>query len=246
MFSVIIPTLNEEAYLPRLLASLIAQTQKDFEVVVVDGSSEDKTVEVAKSFSKKIPRLTIVESKRASLPLQRNLGGRKAVGQWFVFVDADSVLLPTFFDRVEQFIEKERPRLFTTWSRPDSEGASDALLALIANMLIEGAIVFHRALSPGPLTIVHRDEFEKIGGYNESLSFGEDYNFGQRLVATGVEMKVLREALYVWSLRRFRKEGKLKMLQLYTTLVLRTFITKKPPKEVRSYMMGGYLYEKKP
>ncbi|MBI3577297.1 glycosyltransferase [Candidatus Gottesmanbacteria bacterium] len=243
-FSVIIPTLNEEVYLPKLLGSLVDQTKKNFEVIVVDGASTDETVEVVRSFGKKIPKLTIIKSKKANLPLQRNLGGKKAVGEWLVFVDADAILLPTFFDRVEQFIERENPRLFTSWSRPDSEVAADALLSLLANMLIEGSIIFHRALSPGSLTIVHRDEFRKISGYNESLSFAEDYDFGQRLIATGIELKVLRETLYVWSLRRLRKEGKLKMLQFYTTLALRTLITKKPPKGVRSYIMGGHLYEK--
>ena len=54
-FSIIIPALNEEKYLPLLLSDLAKQTMRDFEVVVVDGKSEVKTVVTAKSFAKSLP-----------------------------------------------------------------------------------------------------------------------------------------------------------------------------------------------
>ena len=53
-FSVVIPTLNEEKYLPRLLENLSKQTFSEFEVTVVDGSSEDETVKEAKKWQKKL------------------------------------------------------------------------------------------------------------------------------------------------------------------------------------------------
>ena len=88
--SVVIPALNEEKYLPQLLQSLSEQTQPDFEVVVVDGSSKDRTVELARSFSSKLPALNVIVSPTARLPLQRNLGARATSGEWLVFLDADS------------------------------------------------------------------------------------------------------------------------------------------------------------
>src|SRR3989344_1520147 len=109
MFSVIIPTLNEEKFLPKLLTSLVDQANRDFEVIVVDGKSRDKTVAVAKTFIKKLPKLKIIISKKASLPLQRNIGARAAHGEWFIFVDADGVLMPYFIERVQQFIFKQKP-----------------------------------------------------------------------------------------------------------------------------------------
>ena len=94
LFSIIIPTLNEELFLPTLLVSLTEQSFGDFEVIVIDGSSADKTVAIASSFEKKLPRLEIIVSKIAGLPLQRNLGAKAARGSYFIFVDADSVLFP--------------------------------------------------------------------------------------------------------------------------------------------------------
>lgn len=243
-FSVIIPALNEEKFLPKLLESLSLQTQKDFEVIVVDGRSTDKTVAVAKTFEDKIPSLHVIVSPKASLPFQRNLGASGASGEWLVFIDADSVLLPYFFDRISWFIKEKQPKFFTTWFSPDSDIHGDALLTLFSNMFIEGSLLFHRPLSPGPLTIVDRSSFDLLGGYNESLSFGEDYDLTRRLVEAGVALHIFRETLCIFSLRRIRKEGKLRTFQIYAKATLLVLLTKKTPSHIHDYIMGGHLYDK--
>ena len=53
-FSIVIPTLNEEDYLPNLLGDLTKQTKKDFEVIIADGYSKDETKQVVKAFKKKL------------------------------------------------------------------------------------------------------------------------------------------------------------------------------------------------
>ncbi len=241
-FSVIIPTLNEEKFLPNLLESLVEQTKKDFEVLVVDGSSKDKTVNVAKSFERKLPKLHVVVSKKASLPLQRNLGAQVAQGKWFIFVDADSVFLPYFIEQSGKYIDTYHPQLFTIWSRPDSEVNGDAVITLLINLFWEGSLLFNRQLAPGPLAIVTREAFEKVRGYDESLMWGEDFDFAQRLKKEGIRLHILRETLFSVSLRRFRKEGNLKALQMYAKAGLLVLLTKRPPKQVPGYIMGGHFY----
>ena len=243
--SLVIPALNEEIFLPHLLTSLTKQTKQDFEVVVVDGSSRDRTVEAAQAFYPKLPTLKVVVSERAGLPLQRNLGARATNGEWLVFIDADSVLLPYFIERIECFIEKQQPVLFTSWFRPDSETSGDALFTLIANSFVEGSIYFHRPIAPGPLTAVRRDIFEAVGGYDESLTFGEDYDLTRRISERGIALQILRETLYEYSLRRVRREGKLRFMGLYAKASLRVLLTKKNLEHVPSYIMGGHLYEAK-
>ena len=78
-FSIIIPTLNEEKFLPKLLESLTTQTVKDFEVIVVDGQSKDKTVAVAKRFAGTL-QLTVVTSEKPSVSYQRNYGSKVVTG----------------------------------------------------------------------------------------------------------------------------------------------------------------------
>jgi len=241
--SLIIPALNEEIFLPRLLSSLAEQTKTDFEVIVVDGSSKDKTVEVAQSFHSKLPMLQVIVSEKASLPLQRNIGARATGSEWLVFIDADSILLPYFVERLEWYIDEQKPELFTSWFRPDSEESGDALFTLVANSFVEGSLYFHRPIAPGPLTAVRRDVFELVNGFNESLTFGEDYDFTRRIAERGIALQILRETLYVLSLRRVRRDGKLRFMRLYARASLQVLFTRKNLKSVPSYIMGGQLYD---
>lgn len=245
LFSVIIPTLNEEKFLPNLLTSLAKQSDKSFEVIVVDGSSKDKTVTVAKSFSRKLSSLQVLVSKTASLPLQRNLGAKAARGEWFVFVDADSILMPYFIDRLRVYIGTHAPTVCTTWVQPDSLETHDAIFSLLANIFLETTVLFHRPIAPGPLTIIHKTWFDKVGGYDTSHSYNEDVDFGLRLSKAGAVVSLIRESLYIWSMRRLRREGKIKVIQQMVISSLPVLIFKRPLKYLPGYIMGGQLYGKK-
>jgi glycosyltransferase involved in cell wall biosynthesis len=240
--SLVIPALNEENFLPRLLSSLTTQTRTDFEVIVVDGSSRDETVERARSFQSQLPSLQVIVSEKASLPLQRNIGARASHGDWLVFIDADSILLPYFIERLECFIAEKQPMLFTSWFRPDSEESGDALFTLVANTFVEGSIYFHRPIAPGPLTAVRREVFDQVNGFDESLTFGEDYDFTRRVGEYGIKLQILRETLYVYSLRRVRRDGKFRFMRLYAKASIKVLFTKKNLKSP-AYIMGGHLYE---
>src|SRR3989339_488480 len=117
-FSIIIPTLNEEKFLPHLLDSLVVQTNKDFEVIVVDGKSKDNTVQIAKTYISQLPSLVVCVADRASLPHQRNIGAETAKGSWFVFVDADTVLLPYTLERIYHYIKFHDVHILTSWFTP--------------------------------------------------------------------------------------------------------------------------------
>lgn len=244
-YSVIIPTLNEEKFLPKLLSSLATQTNKIFEVVVVDGSSKDKTVAVAKSFAKKLPKLTVIVSKVASLPLQRNLGARATRGEWLIFIDADSVVFPNFIERIDVFIRKKKPSLFSTWSRPDSDDFRDANIALLANLTYSISLTMHQPLASGPLTAVTRKAFDHVHGYNESHAYLEDVDFSQRVAKAHFSVNLIPETLYIWSLRRFRHQGTLKVFQQYVVSAITILLFNRPLKKLPGYIMGGQLYKKK-
>lgn len=245
LFSVIIPALNEEKFLPKLLESLTLQTDKNFEVIVVDGKSKDKTVAVAKSFEKKLPSLRVLVGERASLPYQRNLGAKHARGQWYVFVDADSVAMPYLIERSIKFISTTKASFFTSWFRADSEEIKDAILILLNNIVIEGYILVKRPWSPGPFVVVRKDIFDRVGGYDEQKAFGEDHDFSTRLYKKHVSLSVLREVLCVYSLRRHRKQGMLGAMGAYIYSAISVLLTNKSPDGVPGFIMGGQLYTDK-
>jgi glycosyltransferase involved in cell wall biosynthesis len=245
VFSVIIPALNEEKFLPNLLESLTTQTKRNFEVIVVDGKSKDKTVSLARTYKDKLPALEVITSPKASLPLQRNLGAEKAQGEWLIFVDADSLLMPYFIDRIDTYVREEKPTVFTSWVQPDSSLHGDAIFALLANVYFEVTIQLKRPLTPGPLTGISRRVFEEVGGYDVTHTYNEDAEFGLRLSKHGYTLSVIHEALYIWSMRRIRREGKMKVMQQYVISAFPIFFLRRPMKYMPGYIMGGHLYGKK-
>lgn len=245
MFSVIIPTLNEEKFLPNLLQSLVEQPDQDFEVLVVDGRSKDNTKEAALKFKNKLPNLKFITAPRPGVSLQRNLGAKESQGEYLILIDADSVILPYFFERIKHYIQTTHPTVFTTWCRADGETSEDAFAALIGNATVEGSIMLHRPWTPGPLTIVKRTAFDDVGGYDEAISFGEDHDLGMRLYEKKHPLMVLRETLYEYSMRRLRKEGKMRLLPKYLRGALSVIITKHGPGNMPDYVTGGHLYDEK-
>ncbi len=244
-FSVVIPALNEEKFLPHLLASLAAQTVKNFEVVVVDGSSRDKTVAIARSFAKKLPKLQVIVSKTASLPLQRNLGAQKTSGEWLIFIDADSVLYPHFFQRAIEYIEQKNPSFFSTWVSPDSQKPGDANMALFYSMVLEMSLILKKPFAPGPLTAVLRRIYDRVGGYSEEHAYNEDVDFSMRVQKENVALHIIPETLYIWSLRRLRDQGSLKVAQQYLLSSFPILLFNRPFKYMPGYSMGGHLYDAK-
>ena len=128
-FSVVIPTLNEEDWLPNLLSDLKNQTYKEFEVIVVDGNSRDRTKIAAGKFKKIIPNLKIINSNIRNVSAQRNLGAKLARGQYLLFVDADSGLPAFFLEGIKYRIESSQAEVFSTWCQADSQRNADKVIA---------------------------------------------------------------------------------------------------------------------
>jgi len=96
--SIIIPTLNEEDYLSLLLESIKKQDFRDYEIIIADAGSKDRTIEIAKSYGSRITS--------GGLPAKgRNQGAKIAKGSIFLFIDADIISLPPqFLDKIlEEF-----------------------------------------------------------------------------------------------------------------------------------------------
>lgn len=92
MISVIIPLYNKEAIVERSVKSVLSQDYDDFEVVVVNDGSTDRSAEIVKSIHN--PRITLIEQENGGPSKARNTGVKHAKGEWILFLDADDELLP--------------------------------------------------------------------------------------------------------------------------------------------------------
>lgn len=235
-FSVVIPALNEERYLPKLLKNLQVQLDRDFEVIVVDGSSEDKTVERAK----KIQGIKVIISEKRNVSYQRNLGAKAAKGKWLVFLDADVQIPSNFLSQIHHFILEEKGcRFLTTWTKADSEDKSDRAIAMLINMLIETVKLIEKEFVGGYNMIIERTAFRAVGGFDERLRVSEDFDLTQKLVKSGRELHVLKSPKVTMSFRRFRREGTLAMLRKYSKSTMKILFEGPITQEMFDYPMGG-------
>ena len=103
MISIIIAALNEERFLPHLLEDLSGQTIKDYEIIVCDGGSDDKTVEVAKKYG-----CVVIATKLKRQPLQQNLAAKRAKYDLLLFLDADIRIANKNFLKIahDEFVNK--------------------------------------------------------------------------------------------------------------------------------------------
>jgi len=242
VFSFIIPTLNEEQFLPRLLASLTEQESNDFEVVVVDAQSQDQTVPRAKAFAMRLPHLSVLSSNKANVSSQRNIGAKHTKGEWLIFVDADTVLTPEFLTEIRRYIAKVHPVFFTTWLKTDEKGLLDVFLSAIVILCYEVLLLVGRPLAPGPLTVIRRDIFTLLGEYDQSRPYGEDYDLSLRATKRHIRFQIFRRALYIMSLRRMRRHGYVNMAMLYIRTTILAAITGDVTRTVPGYKTGGHFY----
>ena len=240
-FSIIIPVLNEEKCLPQLLKDLVHQTITDYEVIVVDGHSEDKTVEKANELKGQLPSLTILNSKIRNVSVQRNMGAEAAKGKYLLFNDADNGLPSYYLEGIRYQLRVKPVDTFTVWCMADSEITSDKTIATYLNLMVETAYQIGNPAAFGAMIGCKRSIFGKTGGFNPEVGFAEDTEFVRQAYKKGFSFTVFHDPRYVYSLRRFRKMGKLKLIQKYAVLNLK-YITKRKVDQKKEYPMGGAIF----
>jgi len=92
--SIVIPCYNAERYLAQCLESVLAQSEADYEVILVDDGSKDGTLAVAKAYAARDARISVCHQENAGVCAARNLGLERARGEWITFVDSDDLLMP--------------------------------------------------------------------------------------------------------------------------------------------------------
>lgn len=242
-FSVVIPTLNEEDYLPKLLNNLANQTEKNFEVIIADGYSKDNTKNVANKFKDKLT-LKFFQTKLTNVAAQRNYGAGKSSGKYIIFLDADVGLKPSFIGKSFSFITKYRGLIVVPYLTPEKGDEEYKPLFDIGNLLVELSQNMTKKFSFGGSMILEKFFFEIIGGFDKSLFIAEDHELIQRASSWGVAPKFMTENTITFSLRRWKKEGNLKVLYKYFVATAYRLFGGEVKNKIIEYKMGGSEYKK--
>jgi len=197
--SVVVPAFNAEAFVGEALQSVIAQTHKPLEVIVVDDGSTDNTASIVQAISSDAPfPVTLVRQSNKGLPAARNAGIRRAKGKWIAFLDADDVWKPNhLLTFVQHPPGDETYGLLCTDAYTFSDDATTqkkpavrarALTigrAIGENQYDLGERIFEGTLNgnfiPPSCTIVRRSAGEKVGWFDPLVRIGEDRDFFLKL-----------------------------------------------------------------
>lgn len=107
-FSILVPIYNAEAYLEECLNSALRQTERDFELVLVDDGSSDSSGEICDRYAAEFPeRVKVIHQANRGLILARRAGVAAAEGEYCVFLDADDTIAEDTLETVKQTIERE-------------------------------------------------------------------------------------------------------------------------------------------
>ncbi|MGO3706851.1 MAG: glycosyltransferase family 2 protein [Mesonia hippocampi] len=178
-FSVVIPLFNKEKFILSTLKSVMNQNFKDFEVIIVDDGSTDKSAEIVNAFTDKRINYFYQENKGAATT--RNVAIKKASGDFIALLDADDYWYPSYLEEQNRLIENYKDEaVFATAQEIVSGSHRYALTySLPENFNKDGLVNFFEASLISPIlhsssTVLKKEVFHKSGYYDPDIVSGED------------------------------------------------------------------------
>lgn len=225
MISIVVPNLNEEKYLGKFLISLLRQSDQDFELILVDGGSIDRSRAVVDQFEKAHPELRFSITKlidaRRNIGAVRNRGSVCARGDLLFHTSSDVMLDPWIIREIKYHFMKD-PLLIGLTAR--TKPVSDQILCHIAYQGFDLLRWFFSRL-PGSMKkfrpggnffVVKKEVFERLGGFPE-VCINEDGLLGQKMdqLLTFLHVKYDLSMCVHHHVKRFEERGSLKTILFY-------------------------------
>lgn len=170
LFSIIVPVYNVENYLLECMESLLNQSYKDFEIILVNDGSTDKSGELCKEIANRDRRIRYYNKKNSGLSATRNFGIEKAEGEYIVFVDSDDWIIEDALLLFSRIIHTEHPEVIITRlieAYPDDQIELDTELStffdngITRNRVVEWQAKYSQSTWPAVKTIVSKEFIKK-------------------------------------------------------------------------------------
>lgn len=203
--SVTMPAYNAERFIADAVESILCQTFRDFELIVVNNGSTDSTLSIAESYAARDKRVRVVTKSHGGISSGRNRGLAEARGEWIAVMDSDDVSLPQRFERQLAFVE-ENPDIALASSYVYNIDESGRIIARYRSPLADRAVVQELITRNGLIGFHHsavlmrRDVAQSLGGYREQFDGLEDCDLWNRIAETGHGVLVQPEYLLKYRL----------------------------------------------
>jgi glycosyltransferase involved in cell wall biosynthesis len=196
LVSVFMPVYNSEQYIAEALESILNQTYKNLEIILVDDGSTDKSVEIIKNYNDKRIKL-IQNEKNMGIPYTRNVGLNNATGKYMAIMDSDDISLPNRIEKQVQYLEVH-PDIDVVGSyyyKFNNKKTREIRLPYIHPHEIDIILMFYSPLS-NPSSMVRLETVRKHQlKYNLNYFVAQDYGFWVEIAKHGGKIAVIPEFL---------------------------------------------------
>ena len=234
-YSIIVPVYNRPDEVDELLASLLHQEEKDFEVIVVEDGSQVPCGDVCQRYAGQM-ELRYYEKPNSGPGQSRNYGAERAVGEYLLILDSDVVVPPGYLKAISEELERQPADAFggPDCSHPSFTDIQKAISYSMTSFFTTGGIrggkkkldkFYPRSFNMG----IRRDVYLRLGGFSR-MRFGEDIDFSIRIFQAGCHCRLFPGA-WVWHKRRtdFRKFWR----QVFNSGIARINLYKKYPDSLK-------------
>ena len=186
-FSVVITVFNKQDYIAKTIQSVLAQTVKDFEIIIVNDGSTDHSLEVIKNFSS--PKIKIIDQHNTGASAARNRGIAEATGKFIALLDGDDLWKPTYLQEIEKLQHSfPNAKIFATAVEIGSASGLYASSYSFKNPEQKNHLLldyftssYQNTLLTSSSSVIHKDIFDKTGFFDESIKSGEDTDMWIRI-----------------------------------------------------------------
>lgn len=173
LVSVIIPAYNAEKFIVRTLNSVIDQTYRNIEVIVVDDGSQDTTAEIIRSIANQDNRIQLLQQQNAGVAAARNLAIQESKGEFIAPIDADDIWYPENIEKQVQCMLEADSSVGVVYSWSADIDEDDNLTGKVHAANITGIVfttlLLHNFIANASSTLIRRTCFEKVGYYDSSF-----------------------------------------------------------------------------
>ncbi|WP_245602830.1 glycosyltransferase family 2 protein [Gloeothece verrucosa] len=203
LVSVIIPAYNAEKFIKGTLRSVLSQTYKNIEVLVIDDGSQDKTQEIVQAFARQDKRVRLLQQANSGVAAARNLGIQHSKGEFIAPVDADDIWYPENIEKQVQCMLEGGASVGVVYSWSVDINENDQPIGSFRAAKIVGnvysTLLCHNFLGNASCTMIRRSSLDKVGWYSDEFRKQnaqgcEDWDLYLR-IAEFYEFKVVQEFL---------------------------------------------------
>jgi len=183
MISIIIPVYNVEKYLDECLQSVVSQTCTDWECIIVDDGSTDRSPEICDEWAERDKRFVVIHKENGGVSSARNIGIEHSIGEYICFIDSDDWVAPDYLWHLRQGIKDDNVDMVVTGTiheknKPEIHSSDREIRLNISPEYIQ-SFIDHVGLFYGPCSILYKASIIKSHRikFPLELSFGEDTTF---------------------------------------------------------------------